>query len=104
MSDAAIDDWLHVFSSLDTKLTREEIAALYGARGWSVRKSSQLDYEVSCDWCELVIEAESPVLMHGVLADLTRAEEMVGPLRRGGISFVAEWYSQDHTLLRELRS
>jgi len=59
------------------------------------------------DWAELVIEAESPILMHGMVADLpARAEELVGPLRAAGVSFTAECYGPepDRELLLELQS
>jgi hypothetical protein len=95
------------FSSLDTTLSRKQVADLYGAIGWRVRKCSHRDYEVISDWAELVIEAESPILMHGPVANLpARAEELVAPLREAGIAFTAECYGPKpgRELLLELRS
>jgi len=95
------------FSSLHTSLSREQVAALYGALGWQVRKCSWVDYEIVSDWAKLVIEAESPILMHGPVADLpARVEELVAPLRASGISFTAECYGPqpDEVLLLKLRS
>lgn len=67
-------------------MPRHEIAQLYGALGWEVRKCSWFDYEISSDWAELTIEAESPIFMDGGVADLaTHAEELVAPLRQAGI-------------------
>ena len=103
---AAIPDGSNFFSSLHTALSREQVARLYGALGWQVRKCSWVDYEVFSDWAELVIEAESPILMHGPVADLPdRAEELVAPLRAAGVAFTAECYGPEpeHDLLRELR-
>jgi hypothetical protein len=80
---------------------------LYGAIGWNVRKCSWTDYEVSNDWSELVIESETPILMHGMVADLpTRVEELVAPLRAACVSFSAECYGPwpERALLLELRS
>jgi hypothetical protein len=104
---AEVPDTSNFFSSLRTALTREQVAGLYGAIGWRVRKCSWVDYEVVSDWAELVIEAESPILMHGPVADLpARAEELVAPLRSAGVSFTAECYGPepDRELLLELRS
>ncbi len=95
------------FISLDTSLSREQVAELYRELGWQVRKCSWTDYEVFSDWGELVIEAESPILMHGPVADLlARVEELVAPLRAAGVSFTAECYGlwPDGELLLELRS
>jgi hypothetical protein len=104
---AAIPDTSNFFSSLQTSLSREQVARLYGAMGWQVRKCSWVDYEVISDWAELVIEAEGPILMHGPVADLpTRAEEIVAPLRVAGVSFTAECYGPEpeRGLLLELQS
>ena len=100
-------DESNFFSAIDTELSREQVAQLYGASGWRVRKCSWIDYEVISDWAELIIEAESPILMHGPVADLpARAEELVAPLRAAGISFTAECYGPwpEQELLLELRS
>jgi hypothetical protein len=104
---AEVPDGSHFFSALDTPLTPAEVAGLYGTLGWRVRKCSRVDYEVISDWAELVIDAASPILMHGPVADLpARAEELVAPLRAAGISFTAECYGPepDRELLLELRS
>jgi hypothetical protein len=90
---ATVPDSSNFFSSLDTTMSREQVAGLYGDLGWRIRKCSQMDFEVISDWAELVIEAESPILMHGPVADLqARAEELVAPLRDAGVAFSAECY------------
>lgn len=94
-----------LFCALHTALEKKTIAGLYGKRGWSVRKCAWTDYEVKCSWAELVIEGESPVLMHGPVADgLGRVEEVLHPLGVAEISFTAECYDTDMMLLQEFRS
>lgn len=103
---AEMPDGSNFFSTLDTSLSREQVAWLYGAIGWRVRRCSWVDYEVISDWAELVIEAEGLILMHGPVADLpARAEELVAPLQAAGVSFAAECYGPDPDgeLLLELR-
>ena len=104
---AELPDGSNFFSALDTTLSREQVAGLYGALGWCVRKCSWVDYEIISDWAGLVLEAESPILMHGPVADLVaRSEELVAPLRTAGISFTAECCGPEpgRELLLELRS
>lgn len=104
---AELPECSNFFSSLQTSLSKKQVARLYEALGWRVRKCSWVDYEVVSDWAELVIEAGSPILMHGLVADLPdRVEELVSPLRTAGISFTAECYGSepDRELLLELRS
>ena len=95
------------FSILNTLLSKNQVAQLYLAIGWRVRKSTWVDYEIASDWAELTIEGESPILMDGAVADLpTRAEELVAPLREAGVAFTAECYGPepDRGLLLEMRS
>jgi hypothetical protein len=98
-------DHPNFYSALHTTLSREQVAGLYEALGWSARKCSWTDYEVFGPWAELVIEAESPILMHGLVADiLGHADELLAPLRRAGILFTAECYGPDRELLQEFSS
>jgi hypothetical protein len=104
---AELPDGSNFYSALDTLLTPGQVAGLYEAVGWRVRKCSWVDYEIRSEWAELVIADSSPVLMHGAVADLSaRAEELVAPLRTAGVSFTAECYGPepDCELLLELRS
>ena len=95
-------DGSSLHGTLHTGLSREEVAALYGALGWDVRKCSWTDYEVRSSWAELVIESEAPILMHGPAAGVAdRAEELLAPLREAGVSFRVECYGPDGELLRE---
>lgn len=92
----------HVHCSLDTTLSCEQVAGLYGAIGWGVRKCGWHQYEVVCPWAEPVIEAERPVLVHGPLDDaLAHLEELLAPLRSAGATFRGECYGPDQELLRE---
>ena len=102
-----IPDRSNFYSTLHTSMSKSQVAQLYGALGWQVRNCTWVDYEIECEWAELIIEADSPILMHGNVADLlTRAEELVAPLRAANIAFTAECYSAgpDHELLLEIKS
>ena len=84
------------FSTLSTSLTRRELAELYEKEGWRIRKYYRHDYEIYCDWAELVIESEGPVLMHGCVAGLPLClDELLAPLRRAGVKFQVEVYGDE---------
>lgn len=92
------------FSSLDTTLSPEQVAGLYHSLGCRIRKCSWTDWEIIGPWCDLVIEANSPILMSGAVADvMTRADEVIAPLIAARVAFTAECYGPDGELLRELR-
>jgi lysophospholipid acyltransferase (LPLAT)-like uncharacterized protein len=70
-----------------------------------IRKCAWDEFEIQLPWAELVIEAESPVLMHGTVADvLIDAERLLAVLREAGIKYIAEGYNERGELLREFRS
>jgi hypothetical protein len=90
------------YSALHTDLSREQVAVLFGAAGWVVRKAGWHDYKVACPWAELVIEAESPTLLHGPVADVeANAEQALAILKRANVAFSAECYSPNGELLRQ---
>lgn len=89
-----------------TELSRKQLAKLYSAAGWEVRKCSFVDFEVETDWEELVIEAESPIPINGLVADVvSHADDLVSPLRAARVEFSAECYGPppDRKLPRTLR-
>jgi hypothetical protein len=92
-------------SALHTGSSRRRVAELYRPLGWEVRKCGWSEYEMRCPFAELVIEAESPFLMHGEVADvITNAERILAPLREAGVSYSAEIYDEQGELLREFKS
>lgn len=104
MSDTSdpVPDTSNFFSSLTTDLSRGEVVALFGDQGWHVRKCGWTEYEVRCAWAELVIEAETPILMHGPVADvLKNAAVICQILSAAKVSFTAESYDEAHELLEE---
>ena len=102
MSD--IPDGSNFFASLHTSLSRGQVAELFAPPGWQVRRCSSTDYEVIGPFAELVIEAESPILLHGPVADVhENAERVLATLRHAGVAYTAESYDAEGGLLREYR-
>lgn len=101
---SAIPDASNFYSALDTTWPRQRVANLFRLLGFEVRKCSWVDFEITCDWAELVIEAEAPVLMHGPVADvLANAEKLLARLREAQIEYSAECYDENGALLQEYR-
>jgi hypothetical protein len=101
---ADIPDSSDFFASLHTSLSRRRVAGLFARLGWSVRKCSWTDYEIRSPFAELVIEAESPILMHGPVAVAeANADRILAPLRDAGVAYTAECYGTGGDLLREFR-
>lgn len=99
-----IPDRSNFFASLYTSLSRRRVAGLFTPLGWHVRRCSWIDYEVLGPYAELIIEAESPILLHGSVADVeANADRILAPLRQAGVSYTAECYDAEGGLLQEFR-
>ena len=91
------------YSILRTDLSPKQIARLYEDLGWRTRKCSWTDYELVGPAAELVIKDDSPLLMHGVVADVElNVETVLAPLRKAGVSFAAECYGVGQELLQTI--
>jgi len=94
----------HLSCALHTGLSQEQIAELYRPLGWRVRKCSWDEYEILCEWAELIISDAGCVLMHGQLSDApANADHVLRPLRDAGVGYEAEFYDEDHELLQQCR-
>ena len=90
------------FASLYTARSRRQIAEWFTPPTWVVRKCSWAGYEISSPFAELVIEAESPTLLHGPVAEVeANAGRILATLRAAGIGYTAEGYGAGGELLRE---
>jgi len=84
---------------------RRRVARLYERLGWEVRKSGWAESEMRSPVAELVVQAESPVLLHGlVLGDLDTVESVLAPLREAEAVFEGECYDGSGKLLKDYKS
>ncbi|RSZ24205.1 hypothetical protein EJO66_32025 [Variovorax beijingensis] len=98
-----LPDGSNFFATLETELLKEQVAALFAAKGWRSRKCSWVDFEVRNDWAELVIDGTFPILLHGPVANIDQnAEFILQTLRDAGVRYKAESYGDDPAvILRE---
>lgn len=79
------------YAMLHTSLPPRDVAELYRAHGWMVRKCGWNEFELQTSWCCLVVEGSSPVLMHGLVADvMRRVDSLLKPARSVDIEVEAE--------------
>jgi hypothetical protein len=103
MSDIpnALDLCIAIFGGLG----RRRVAQLYQRLGWEVRKSGWTEYEMRSSVAELEVQAESPVLLHGLVwGDLDTVESVLAPLREARAVFEGECYDGSGKLLKEYKS
>ncbi|MCA9026966.1 MAG: hypothetical protein KDA86_17295 [Planctomycetaceae bacterium] len=91
----------NVYGSLTTRRSKAWIAKRFKKAGWSTRECSWYGYEVECDYAELVIEGESPILMSGAVADFdTNISSIMAILATNGIGFTIDRFDESGNLLR----
>jgi hypothetical protein len=93
----------NLYGSIASNWAMAKLAELFEADGWTVRKCSATDYELSCPFAELVLERDHPVLLHGAVAEVGQnAQRIAAVLRKAGLTFSLECYAPDHRLLTEI--
>ena len=74
-------------------------------KGWRARKMSFVDFEVANESAELVIEGDSPLLIHGPVADVWQNTQFIlFVLESLNLDFEGERYSENGTLLEQFKS
>jgi hypothetical protein len=90
------------YATLHLTRSRRQVARLFLPPTWRVRKCSWTDYEITSDFAELTLEAESPALLHGWVIDFeVNAEQVLATLRAGGVAYTAEVYKARGEAQRE---
>lgn len=98
----AVPETSNFFATLDTTKSNADVADLFRASGWSVRKCSWTDFEVSCEHGELVLDGHG--LLQGPIVDVaTNLDSITAPLRSGNVAFSCECYGENGELLTEQR-
>ena len=84
--------------------SREEIAASLRAVGWTTRKAGREEIEARDSISELWIDAQDPVLVHGVSEEpVATVRRLVGVFRGEHLRFTVEIYDQSDQLVAEER-
>ena len=87
---------------LRTTRSTRRIARLFRPPIWEVGKCAWYDHEITSPFAELVMEADSPILLHGWLMDYqVNAEQVFALLRSVEIAYWGECYSPSGELLWE---
>ena len=93
----------HLAASIHTDRSKRHVVALFRPPTWQVRKSSWKDYEVRSPCADLVIQADSPILLHGNVANLSAGEQILGLLQAAGIAHEGEFYEVGESPLKVFR-
>ena len=89
---SSISDAENLHGVLHTELSNDRVAAAFRERGWSWRKCSWTEHEVSCGYAELVIRDVKPYLVSGEVADIeSHLPEIVGILVSIGVEYEIDY-------------
>ena len=84
------EDDLDVVVDLSTTLSAEELARVFSRAGWQTRRCTWVDWEVTCEGAELVIEATAPPVVHGHVARGADFRTLLAPLTAAGLAWDVE--------------
>ncbi|MEU7306281.1 hypothetical protein [Streptomyces sp. NPDC007206] len=95
----------NVYGSLHGCRDASSVAERFVRAGWRSRSSSWYCYEAGTSWCQLELDpVEGPDILLSGIVDPQRIDELAGLLHRFGLTYSLELYSQDDTLVRDIRS
>ena len=93
------------FACLNTTAAKKDIAGWFGTQGWLVRKVGFDDFELRCSWAELVLEGESPKLLHGLVADIvSNSVVILSVLDAHHVVDYGECEDEDHQMISAFSS
>jgi len=99
---AELPERSNFYCVVHTCLQSKRVAQLFVAPVWRVRPCSWSDYEAVSDFAEVVIESSHPVLVHGLVADVSvSGPRVIEPLAAGGLSGTFECYDEAGALILE---
>jgi hypothetical protein len=102
MEQDTIPDSSNFFGCLSTPLSKEEIVGKFAARGWTSRRIAWHDYEVRCEWAELVLDGEGEILFHGPVCPATEyIERVLEILKAEAIGYQVELHDDGGALHKE---
>jgi len=88
----------NIYGLVDNKdITKSDLADKFKSKKWAIRKSSWVDFEVSCEWCEIEICGENEIILNGIIKE-EKFDTMSNILKEFQLEFTLELYGSDGTL------
>jgi hypothetical protein len=75
-----------LFVSIHCGPHRRQVAELFQRQSWQARECGLADFELTCPFAYLVVQAESPILVHGAVATCSPTDLRANPGRSSWIS------------------
>ena len=98
-----IPEFNNLYASLSTSHSKDWIASCFKNAGWAIRHCTWADYEVECDFAELVIEGDTEILLSGAVASFDAAVPFVATiLEENRVGYSIEYYDETGNLLRRI--
>ena len=88
-----------IYATLDGAPDKTLLAQQFAAHGWHIRKAGWDAFEMRHACAELILEAQSPVLLHGNLCCIGDSEEILADMLRilqsAGQAYTVEIYDDN---------
>ena len=98
-----LPDLSNVYGVIYSPLSKEEIAKSFGKVGWNVRKADWINWEITNDFSELIIEGDKEILIHGPVS-VDSFEIFVAKMKEIKLKFSLELYDEQENLISEVNN
>jgi hypothetical protein len=99
-----IPDQNNLYGTISGIESKKALADIFEANGWTIRKSTWTDFEVSTVWAEITIEGEDKTTLINGVIDPKMFDDFRQFLDSLRIGYSIELYDDKKILLKEMRS
>jgi hypothetical protein len=98
-----IPNGTNMYGIIYSSSSKEEIAKKFGAHGWWVTKASWVDWEITNDFSDLIIEGDDEILIHGLVSP-EHFRKLIEKMKEMELSFSLELYDDHKNLVEEIKN
>ena len=98
-----IPNGTNVYGIIFSSLSKEEIARKFSTSGWVIWKASWVDWEITNEFSELIIEGDNEILIHGPVSP-DYFNTLTEKMKEMGLKFSMELYDENKKLVIEIKN
>ena len=98
-----IPNGTNVYGIIFSSLSKEEITRKFSTSGWETWKATWVDWEITNEFSELIIEGDNEILIHGPVSP-DYFNTLTEKMKEMGLKFSMELYDENQKLVIEIKN
>jgi hypothetical protein len=86
---------VNFFGFLHSCSSMEELIPLFSDRGWVIRRRTDTECFLGCDWAELTLQSGDGMILHGVIDDSHDIQQFIAMLSEHQVQWSCEWFDDE---------